>query len=109
MFNDFLISLGEETSAVTIITSCFFCAMSFAGLFTNTLFKKFSIRAIGIFGGAMYFAGSLMTVFVTSVEQLIITFSIFQGMKPDLKCIFKCKFQKFTTKSHSIYLGAGFG
>lgn len=79
MFNDFLISLGEETSAVTIITSCFFCAMSFAGLFTNTLFKKFSIRTIGIFGGAMYFAGSLMTVFVTSVEQLIITFSIFQG------------------------------
>lgn len=79
LFNDFLTSLGEETSAVTIITSCFFCALSFAGLFTNTLFKKFSIRSVGVFGGSMYFLGSLMTVFVTSVEQLMITFSIFQG------------------------------
>lgn len=51
MFNDFLISLGEETSAVTIITGCFFCALSFAGLFTSTLFKKFSIRTVGLIGG----------------------------------------------------------
>lgn len=79
MFNDFLISLGEETSAVTIITSCFFCALSFAGLFTNTLFRKFSIRTVGVFGGSMYFLGSLMVIFVTSVEQLMIAFSIFQG------------------------------
>lgn len=81
MFNDFLISLGEETSAVTIITSCFFCALSFAGLFSNTLFKKFSIRSVGIFGGSIYFIGSLLTIFVTSVEQLIISFSVFQGKK----------------------------
>lgn len=81
MFNDFLISLGEETSAVTIITGCFFCALSFAGLFTSTLFKKFSIRTVGLIGGFMYFFGSLMTIFVTSVEQLMITFSVFQGRK----------------------------
>lgn len=79
MFNDFLMSLGEETSAVTIVTSCFFCALSFAGLFTNTLFRKFSIRTVGVIGGSMYFLGSLMTIFVTSVEQLMIAFSIFQG------------------------------
>lgn len=79
MFNDFLTSLGEETSAVTIITGCFFCALSFAGLFTNTLFKKFSIRTVAVFGGTMYFVGSLMTIFVTSVEQLMIAFSVFQG------------------------------
>ncbi|XP_031626281.1 uncharacterized protein LOC116342706 isoform X2 [Contarinia nasturtii] len=79
MFNDFLLGLGEETSAVTIITSTFFCAFSFAGLFTNTLFKKMSIRKVGIFGATMYFVGSLMTIFVTSVEQLMISFSIFQG------------------------------
>lgn len=79
MFNDFLISLGEETSAVTIITSSFFCALSFAGLFTNTLFKKFSMRSVGVFGGIMYFFGSFLTIFVTSVDQLMISFSIFQG------------------------------
>lgn len=79
MFNDFLIDLGKETSAVTIITGCYFCALSFAGLFTNTLFKKFSIRTVGVFGGTLYFLGSLLTIFVTSVEQLLITFGVFQG------------------------------
>lgn len=79
MFNDFLHGLGEETSAVTIIQAFFFCALSFAGLFTNTLFKKFSIRTVGMVGSGMYFLGSFLTIFVTSVEQLIISFSIFQG------------------------------
>lgn len=80
MFNDFLTSLGEGTSAVTLITSTYFCAQSFAGLFTNTLFKRFSIRAVGVFGGSIYFIGSLMTVFVTSMEQLLFTFSFLQGI-----------------------------
>lgn len=33
MFGDFLTSLGEETSAISLITSCFFSALSFAGRF----------------------------------------------------------------------------
>lgn len=32
VFGDFLKNLGEETSAVTVITSAFFSAMSFAGI-----------------------------------------------------------------------------
>lgn len=79
MFNDFLTSLGEETSAVALITSLFFSALSFAGLFTNTLFKKFSIRTVGLLGGSMYFLGSIMTIFVNSVEQLLVSFSFLQG------------------------------
>lgn len=79
MFNDFLISLGEETGAVALITSTFFSSLSFAGLFTNTLFKKFSMRTVGLIGASIYFTGSLMTVFVTSVEQLMISFSFLQG------------------------------
>lgn len=79
MFNDFLTSLGEKTSAITLITSSFFSALSFAGLFTNTLFKKFSIRMVGLLGGTMYFVGSLMTIFVNSVEQLMVSFSFLQG------------------------------
>lgn len=31
----------------------------------------------------MYFLGSFMTIFVTSVEQLMITFSVFQGKSPE--------------------------
>lgn len=79
MFGDFLVSLNEETSAIALITSSYFSALSFAGLFTNTLFRKFSIRAVGVAGGTLYFLGSIMTVFVTSVEQLLVAFSIIQG------------------------------
>lgn len=79
MFGDFLTSLGEETSAIALVTSSFFSAFSFAGLLTNTLFKRFSIRSVGIAGGSIYFLGSLMTVFVSSVEQLLFSFSILQG------------------------------
>lgn len=79
MFGDFLSGLGEETSAIALITSSFFSAFSFAGLFTNFLFRKFSVRSVGVGGGVIYFIGSLMTVFVTSVEQLLFAFSILQG------------------------------
>lgn len=79
MFGDFLTGLGEETSAIALITCSFFSAFSFAGLLTNTLFRKFSIRCVGVGGASMYFLGSLMAIFVTSVEQLLFAFSILQG------------------------------
>lgn len=79
MFGDFLASLGEETSAIALITCSFFSAFSFAGLLTNMLFRKFSIRNVGVGGASIYFLGSLMTIFVTSVEQLLFAFSILQG------------------------------
>lgn len=79
MYGDFLASLGEQTSAIALITCSFFSAFSFAGLVTNTLFRKFSIRSVGVGGAAMYFLGSLMAIFVTSVEQLLFAFSVLQG------------------------------
>lgn len=54
MFNDFLISLGQETSAVAMIASVYFCTLSFTGLFTHSLFKRFSMRSIGLFGWISY-------------------------------------------------------
>lgn len=79
MFNDFIISCGGGTSTVTVINGCYFSAVSFAGLFSGFLFKKFSMRSVGIFGAAMYFLGSVMTAFVTSVEQLIVSYGVLQG------------------------------
>lgn len=107
LFNDFLISLGEETGAVALITSSFFSALSFAGLFTNTLFKKFSMRTVGLIGASIYFVGSLMTVFVTSVEQLMISFSFFQGKIPIKISLIYCFYDK--NNSVQIISGAGFG
>ncbi|EAT44425.1 AAEL004213-PA [Aedes aegypti] len=79
MFGDFLTNLGEETSAIALITSCFFSALSFAGLFTNTLMKKTSCRTVGLIGAASYVVGSFMTIFVRSTNELLVSFSIFQG------------------------------
>ncbi|XP_035892105.1 LOW QUALITY PROTEIN: monocarboxylate transporter 1 [Anopheles stephensi] len=79
MFGDFLTELGEETSAIALITSCFFSALSFAGLFTNTLMKKTSCRTVGLIGAVSYIIGSMMTIFVRSTNELLISFAVFQG------------------------------
>uniref|UniRef100_A0A182IPW6 Major facilitator superfamily (MFS) profile domain-containing protein n=1 Tax=Anopheles atroparvus TaxID=41427 RepID=A0A182IPW6_ANOAO len=79
MFGDFLTELGEETGAIALITSCFFSALSFAGLFTNTLMKKTSCRTVGLMGAVSYIVGSLLTVFVRSTNELLISFAVFQG------------------------------
>ncbi|ETN63784.1 monocarboxylate transporter [Anopheles darlingi] len=79
MFGDFLTELGEETGAIALITSCFFSALSFAGLFTNTLMKKTSCRTVGLLGAASYIIGSLLTIFVRTTNELLISFAVFQG------------------------------
>lgn len=86
MFGDFLTNLGEETSAIALITSCFFSALSFAGLFTNTLMKKTSCRTVGLIGAASYVVGSFMTIFVRSTNELLVSFSIFQGKQLWVHC-----------------------
>ncbi|XP_059618542.1 monocarboxylate transporter 9 [Phlebotomus argentipes] len=80
MFGDFLKDLGEETSAIALITSCFFSSFSIAGLFTNTLFKKYSVRKIALAGAFLYVIGSVMVIFVTTVTQLLVSFSVVQGI-----------------------------
>lgn len=80
MFNDFLMNLGKGTSTVTIITGTNFCATSFAALFASTFYKRYSLRAVGLFGSMFYFLGNLMIVFATSVEHLIISYGVLQGI-----------------------------
>lgn len=79
MFGEFLSNIGGSTSSVTIIIGTFFSASSFAGLFTNTLFKKFSVRSVGIFGAVIYVLGGFMSIFATSVEHLIVSFGVLSG------------------------------
>lgn len=81
VYNGFLKSLGAETSAVTLITGTYFSGLSFAGLFASTLFKKYSIRSIGLFGAFIYTLGNLLTIFATSVKWLVFSFGVLQGKK----------------------------
>lgn len=95
IFNEFITSCGGGTSAVTVINGCFFSAVSFAGLFSSSLFRKFSIRSVGVFGGVLYFLGSSMTIFATSVEQMIISYSVLQGNVSLFSVFFFCGKSKF--------------
>ncbi|XP_017850385.1 monocarboxylate transporter 7 [Drosophila busckii] len=79
VFGDFLKSIGAETSAIAIITSTFFCAMSFAGLFSGSLFRRYGLRPVGLVGGALYTLGTGAQLFANSTLQLTLAFSLLQG------------------------------
>lgn len=79
VYNGFLKSLGAETSALTIITGTYFSGLSFAGLFASTLFKKYPMRSVGLFGAVIYMIGNFLTIFATSVQWMVISFGVLQG------------------------------
>lgn len=79
VFGDFLKGIGAETSAIGFITSAFFCAFSFAGLFSGSLFNRYGLRTVGLFGGSLYFVGCLFQIFVNSTFTLLLAFSLIQG------------------------------
>ncbi|XP_068159983.1 monocarboxylate transporter 7 [Drosophila tropicalis] len=80
VFGDFLKSIGAETSAIAIITSAFFCSLSFAGLFSGSLFRRWSMRSVGLAGGILYCLGTGLQLFATSTMHLIFAFSVVQGL-----------------------------
>ncbi|KAH8237767.1 hypothetical protein KR038_011572, partial [Drosophila bunnanda] len=80
VFGDFLKSIGAETSAMAIITSAFFSSMSFAGLFSGSLFQRFGMRQVGVVGGTLYFLGTGLQLFATSTMHLLVAFSLIQGL-----------------------------
>lgn len=79
MFNEFLADLGAETSAVTLVIACYFSSQSFSSIFAGALFRKFSIRSVGLVGATFYFLGLFLCVFITSTEMLAFSFGILNG------------------------------
>lgn len=102
MFNDFITNIGAETSSVTFIMGILNFAMCIGGLFTGTLSKMFSVRSTALFGGVSFFVGSVMSIFVNSVEFLIVSYGIFLGEF----CIPRTKFLRTID---SIFPGFGMG
>ncbi|KAG4072094.1 hypothetical protein HA402_015593 [Bradysia odoriphaga] len=80
MFNEFLAQLGATTREVTLINGVFFSALSFSALGASLLFKRFSLRCVGLLGATIYSAGSFMTIFVTSVQMLLVSYGFLQGL-----------------------------
>ncbi|KAL7744096.1 hypothetical protein ACLKA6_009082 [Drosophila palustris] len=106
VFGDFLKSIGAETSAIAIITSTFFCAMSFAGLFSGSLFRKFGLRRVGLAGGILYFVGTALQIFANSTLHLIISFSLVQGIGFGL-CLPTCytTFNNYFVQNRVMWMG----
>lgn len=54
------------------------------------------MRSVGIFGAIIYFLGNFLTIFTTSIEYLLITYGLMQGMGPRvLGLIIPVAFGKF--------------
>lgn len=79
MFNDFLEDLNAGTSAVTMIIGILSFSLSLGSLFASVLFKKVSFRCVGVIGAIFYTVGSVIVVFATSVEMLMISYGALQG------------------------------
>lgn len=79
IFSEFLEDLGHHTTALTMLPSCIVIVVSTTGLFAKYLFNRFSVRSVAIFGGILYCSGSMMIVFVRSLSELLLAYSVVQG------------------------------
>lgn len=79
LFGDFFKSVGAETGDLSIMIGTFFGAMSVSSLFASALFRRFTIRSVGVGGAFCFTIGSFITIFVTTVGQLIMAFGVLQG------------------------------
>lgn len=79
LFSEFLEDLGHHTKALTMLPSFFFMCVSTVGLFAKYLFNRYSLRSVAIFGGTVFCCGSMMIVFVRSLNELLVAYSLMQG------------------------------
>lgn len=80
MFGDFLTSLGLHTGALTSLPSCYYMSSSIVGAFANFLFGRYAVRTVGLFGAVSFVVGSLATVGVGSLNELLLAYGLLQGV-----------------------------
>lgn len=99
MSAEFLKSMDTETSAITVIMSTYFISVSGTCLLANTLFKKYSMRFVGLIGAMLYFLSSLMNIFAISIEMLVISYGFLQGLDLELRFAIHSKIIEITIHS----------
>ncbi|XP_063223909.1 uncharacterized protein LOC134531851 isoform X2 [Bacillus rossius redtenbacheri] len=80
VFGEFLEAVGGGTQAFTVVVSVFVTSVSLTGLVTNYAMKEYSARQVGIAGCLLAFSGNFLSIFATSVNYLVITYGIVQGL-----------------------------
>ncbi|XP_076762882.1 uncharacterized protein LOC143430461 [Xylocopa sonorina] len=70
IFGDFLEATGQAGVAMTLFNSVFMISFSTAGLMTNKLLKKYSMRPVGLFGAVIFSLSNVCQAFVTNVYEM---------------------------------------
>ncbi|XP_012134895.1 uncharacterized protein LOC100875848 [Megachile rotundata] len=70
IFGDFLEATGQAGTAMTLFNSIFMVTFSIAGLMTNTLLKRYSMRPVGVIGAVFFSVPNVGLAFVTNVYEM---------------------------------------
>ncbi|XP_003394575.1 monocarboxylate transporter 9 isoform X1 [Bombus affinis] len=79
IFGDFLEATGQAGTAMTLFNSVFMITFSIAGLMTNSLIKRYSMRPVGVFGAVLFSLPNVCLAFVTNVYEMAFL-NFLQGM-----------------------------
>ncbi|XP_043508104.1 monocarboxylate transporter 9 isoform X2 [Frieseomelitta varia] len=79
VFGDFLEENGQAGTAMTLFNSVFMTTFSIAGLMTNKLMKKYSMRPVGVVGALLFSLPNVCLAFVTNVYEMAFI-NFLQGM-----------------------------
>ncbi|KAK1129010.1 hypothetical protein K0M31_020144 [Melipona bicolor] len=79
IFGDFLEANGQAGIAMTLFNSVFMITFSIAGLMTNKLMKKYSMRPVGVVGALLFSLPNVCLAFVTNVYEMAFI-NFLQGM-----------------------------
>ncbi|XP_033303236.1 uncharacterized protein LOC117207294 isoform X2 [Bombus bifarius] len=79
IFGDFLEATGQAGTTMTLFNSVFMITFSIAGLMTNSLIKRYSMRPVGVFGAVLFSLPNVCLAFVTNVYEMAFL-NFLQGM-----------------------------
>ncbi|XP_060663494.1 uncharacterized protein LOC132796362 [Drosophila nasuta] len=79
IFRDRMASLGISSSKLTTIINTQIAVSAFTGLLNGPLFRRYTYRAVALFGSVLTFVGLFWMVFADTFTVYILSFSIIYG------------------------------
>ncbi|XP_063549060.1 monocarboxylate transporter 12-like [Cydia strobilella] len=80
IYNDFINETHSTAKSLTTAHGVFAVMLAIGGLILNLVSKKHSLRFGGFLGAVTFTVGSVTTIFISSTNQLPLTFGVLQGI-----------------------------
>ncbi|XP_045769381.1 monocarboxylate transporter 1-like isoform X2 [Maniola jurtina] len=80
IYKDFIADTHSSAKSLTTAHGVFSIMLAIGGLTLNVIAKRCSLRLGGFIGALIMSAGSFVTVFISSTDQLPFTFGVLQGV-----------------------------